>query len=171
MMWPSPYPMTTTLAIGGADGAHGVLPVVPKSTRPAPSFLPPEASPHMPGFEPLDTGTPSGYGEISEVTRNPQTGAVTAVATNSGSERHPWGIERYEERIEHSTSDAHPENTSMTGTHRMEVDLPDRKLKWEAKLVFRSDLEAYHYEYERRVYENGKLLREKHWTQRFPRDP
>jgi len=51
------------------------------------------------------------------------------------------------------------------------VDLPDRKLKWEAKLVFRSDLEAYYYEYERRVYENGKLLREKRWTQRFPRDP
>jgi hypothetical protein len=24
---------------------------------------------------------------------------------------------------------------------------------------------------ERRVYENGRLLREKRWTQRFPRDP
>jgi hypothetical protein len=171
MMWPSPHAMTATLAIGGPDGARVVLPVVPKSTRPAPNFLPPQASPPMPGFEALDTGTPSGYGEISEVRRNPQTGEVTAVATNGSSERFPWGTQRNEERIEHKTSDAHPESTSMTGTHRMEVDLPGRKLRWEAKLVFWSDLEAYHYEYERRVYENGKLLREKRWTQRFPRDP
>jgi len=171
MLWPSPHPMTTTLAIGGPDGARVILPVVPKSARPAPAFLPPVPSPALPGFEPLDDGTPSGYGEISEVRRNPQTGAVTAVATNTGSARQPWGIERYEERIEHSTSDARPENTSMTGTHRMEVDLPDRKLRWEADLVFRSDLAGYDYEYVRRVYENDKLLREKRWTQRFPRDP
>ena len=31
----------------------------------------------------------------------------------------------------------------MTGTHRMEVDLPGRKLRWEAELVFRSDLTGY----------------------------
>jgi hypothetical protein len=171
MLWPSPHPMTTTLAIGGPDGACVILPVVPKSARPAPAFLPPVSSPALPGFEPLDDGTPSGYGEISEVRRNPQTGAVTAVATNTGSARQPWGIERYQERIEHSTSDAHPENTSMTGTHRMEVDLSDRKLRWEADLVFRSDLTGYDYEYVRRVYENDRLLREKRWTQRFPRDP
>ena len=125
MLWPSPHPMTTTLAIGGADGARVILPVVPKAARPAPAFLPPESSPALAGFEPIDNGTPSGYGEISEVRRNPQTGTVVAVATNAGAERHPWGIDRYAERIEHSTSEAHPENTSMTGTHRMEVDLPE----------------------------------------------
>jgi len=171
MLWPSPHPMTTTLAIGGPDGARVILPVVPKAVRPAPAFLPPEPSPALAGFEPLDNGTPSGYGEISEVRRNPQAGTVVAVATNAGVERRPWGIDRYTERIEHGTSEASPENTSMTGTHRMEVDLPERKLRWEADLVFRSDLTGYDYEYVRRVYENGKLLREKRWTQRFPRDP
>ena len=34
----------------------------------------------------------------------------------------PWGVERYEERIEHSTSDAHPENTAMIGD-RMDTDI------------------------------------------------
>jgi tRNA G46 methylase TrmB len=53
----------------------------------------------------------------------------------------------------------------------MEVDLPNRKLRWEAELEFRSDMEAYHYDYVRRVFENGKLLREKRWNERFPRDP
>ena len=38
MLWPSPHPMTTTLAIGGADGARVVLPVVPKSDTPWPEL-------------------------------------------------------------------------------------------------------------------------------------
>ena len=171
MMWPSPHPMTTALAIGGPTGARVVLPVIPPAERPAPQFLPPAESPTLAGFERLDTGTSSGYGEISEVRRNPQTGDVTAVATNQNRARHPWGTEHFTERIEHATSDAHPERTSMTGTHSMDVDLPGRQLRWESKSVFRSDADGYLYEYERRVYENGKLLREKRWTQRFPRDP
>jgi predicted acyl esterase len=171
MMWPSPHPMTTTLAIGGENGARVLLPVVAPAKRPAPDFLAPEKSPTLAGFEHIDDGNPSGYGEISEVRRNPQTGEVVAVATNSGAQKFPWGEERYLERIEHSTSEAHPENTRMHGTHRLEVDLKNRKLRWEAELDFRSDSEAYHYDYVRRVFENGKLLREKRWTERFPRDP
>jgi len=31
--------------------------------------------------------------------------------------------------------------------------------------------EAYGCRRPGRVFENGKLLREKHWTERFPRDP
>ena len=171
MMWPSPHPMTTTLSIGGVDGSRILLPVVAPAKRPAPDFLPAEPGPELAGFARIDDGNPSGYGEISEMRRNPQTGEAVAVATNKGAQRYPWGEERYEERIEHSTSDAHPENTAMIGTHHMEVDLPGRKLRWEAELEFRSDLEAYHYDYVRRVFENGKLLREKRWTERFPRDP
>jgi hypothetical protein len=171
MFWPTPHPMTTTLVIGGRDGARLLLPVVPPGKGDAPAFQPPEAGPELPGFAALDSGTASGYGEVSEVRRNPQTGAVTVVATNTGGQRYPWGTERYVERIEHTTSEAHPETTAMRGTHRMEVDLPGRSLVWEAELVFRSDLEAYHYDYVRRLSENGTLVREKAWTERFPRDP
>jgi predicted acyl esterase len=72
MMWPSPHPMTTTLAIGGENGARVLLPVVAPAKRPAPDFLAPEKSPKLAGFEHIDDGNPSGYGEISEVRRNPQ---------------------------------------------------------------------------------------------------
>lgn len=112
MLWPSPHLMTSTLAIGGDQGARVILPVIPLSSQPAPVFRPPQASPALAGFEDIETGT-----------------------------------------------------------HRMEVDLPGRKLRWEAMLVFRSNLTGYDYEYERRVFENDKLLREKRWMQRFPRDP
>jgi predicted acyl esterase len=168
MLWPTPDPMTTTLRLGA--GTHLSLPVVPYEKRPAPAFLPPAANPAMPGFETLDAGTSSGYGEISSVERNPQTGAATATATNSGGSRFPWGTERYHETIRHDVTDSAPDKASVLGTHRMEVDLPGRKLLWEAELSFKSDHDNFYYSYLRRLSENGKLLREKTWTRTIPRD-
>jgi uncharacterized protein len=170
MLWPSPYAMTTSLKLGGKDGSHVILPVVPAGRGAAPEFLPPARDPALPGFDTLDTGTSSGYGEISSVDRNPQTGEVKVLATNSGGSRMPWGTETYRETIEHRTSDDHPERTSVIGTHRMEVALQGRVLVWEAELSFRSDLENFYYEYTRRLSENGKQLREKTWTDTMPRD-
>ena len=102
--------------------------------------------------------------------RNPQTGEVRVFATNTGGTRYPWGVERYKETIEHRTSDAKPEATSVLGTHRMDVELPGRKLTWEAELSFRSDSDNFYYDYLRRLSENGTVIREKTWTDTIPRD-
>ena len=48
--------------------------------------------------------------------------------------------------------------------------LPGRTLLWEAKLSFTSDRDNFHYSYQRRLLENGKLLREKSWKDTIPRD-
>ena len=171
MFWPSPHPMTTTLAIGGSDGARIDLPVMPRSARPAPSFEQPAPDPVLAGFEALDLGTPSGYGEVSDVRQNPRTGEITAIATNNNGMRYPWGTERYSERIEHSTSNAHPEASGVKFSNRFDVELPGRTLVWEGETSFQGDLGGWDYAYTRRVFENGTLLREKTWTRRFPRDP
>lgn len=171
MMWPTPYSMVTSLKLGGADGSHVLVPIVPPGKdRPAPQFLPPAEDPRLPGFETLQAGTSSGYGEISSVDRNPQTGEVKIVATNKGGRRFPWGSYQYRETIEHRTSDDHPENTSVLGSHRMEFELDDRVLLWEADLLFSSDLENFYYQYTRRLKENGEKVREKIWTDTIPRD-
>ncbi len=167
MFWPTPEPMTTTLRL---DGSRLVLPVVPFEPRPAPDFLPPAADPVLAGYETLEAGTTSGYGEISSVDRNPQTGAAVATATNGGGSRYPWGTERTQETIRHSVTDGAPAATGMLGSHRMEVELPGRRLVWEAELSFTSDRDNFHYSYRRRVSENGTLLREKTWTRTIPRD-
>ncbi len=169
MLWPTPFPMTTALQLG-PGASRLALPVVPHAERPVPAFLPPAASPALAGFETLDAGTSSGYGEISSVNRNPQTGEVTATATNTGGQRYPWGIERYHETIRHSVRDDQPAAAKLLGSHRMEVELPGRTLAWEAELSFRSDTDNFHYSYRRRLLENGKLLREKTWTDTIPRD-
>ena len=145
MLWPTPHDMTTSLQLGRRNGSRVMLPVVPPADRPRPDFLPPAESPELPGYETLDVGTASGYGEINSVDRNPQTGEVTVTATNTGGTRYPWGTETYRETIEHRTSDEHPEKTSVKGTHRTEVALENRVLLWEAELSFSSDAENFYY--------------------------
>jgi putative CocE/NonD family hydrolase len=170
MLWPTPYPMTTTLELGGKEGSRVILPVVPYEKRPKPAFLPPAENPVLPGFVSLDEGNISGYGEISSIDRNPQTGAAKAVATNTGAFKFPWGTARYRALFTHQTNEYKPEATSLVGQHRMTVELEDRTLTWEAELSFRSDLENFYYTYTRRLLKDGELVREKNWKDTIPRD-
>ena len=168
MLWPTPEPMTTELKLGAS---RLTLPVVPFEQRPVPDFLPPsDDDPEFAGVESIEGGTVSGYGEISSVDRNPQTGAVVAKATNGYGTRYPWGEERSHETIRYEVNDGNPAEAKMNGTHRLEVDLPGRKLVWEAGLDFRSDRENFYYSYYRRLTENGKPVREKTWNEVIPRD-
>jgi hypothetical protein len=170
MFWPTPYPMTTRLRLGGDDPTRLLLPVVPAGPRPRPRFEPPEEDPELPGFATLEEGTVSGYGEISSIDRNPQARTTKVTATNRAGSRTPWGTERFEERIVHETSDDHPEATSVRGEHRTTVELAGRTLVWEGRTWFRSDLENFTLTYTRRLFENGALVREKTWEETIPRD-
>ncbi len=124
----------------------------------------------MAGYESVDTGTTSGYGEIGLIEKNTQTKTTRVVATNTGATQYPWGKETYNEKITHEARDDHPELTSVKGEHRMTAELKDRTLTWEATLLFRSDLENFYYAYTRRLLKDGKLAREKSWNHTVPRD-
>jgi predicted acyl esterase len=170
MIWPTPYPMTTTLFLG-REGSRLILPVVPLAERPRPGYHPIEArEDRLPGFEPIDAGTPSGYGEISSVDRNPRTGKARVVATSSSASRFPWGEERNTESIIHEAEDRRPEAASVRGEYSTEVKLADRTLRFESVVVFRSDPENFFYSCVRRLLWNGALVREKAWEQTTPRD-
>ena len=171
MLWPTPEPLTSQLQIGGPGASALTLPVVPPQEHPAaPAFADPRPDPQLAGYESIDLGNASGYGEISAVTRNPATGEATVVATNTGATRYPWGREDYRETIEHRTFESKPWETSMRGSHEIRVTLPERVLTWQAELDFSSDRESFHYRYTRRLLENGELLREKKWNETIPRD-
>jgi putative CocE/NonD family hydrolase len=167
MLWPTPDLMTTQLQLGTSRLA---LPVVPFEPRPVPDFLPPAKDPVFAGVESIDGGTTSGYGEISSVDRNPQNGTVVAKATNGSGTRYPWGTEKSFETIRYEINDKAPADARVTGTHRLEVELPGRTLVWDAELTFRSDRDNFFYSYRRRLTENGKPVREKTWNQTIPRD-
>jgi putative CocE/NonD family hydrolase len=168
MLWPTPEPMTTELKLGASRLS---LPVVPFEPRPAPDFLPASKDdPEFAGVETLEEGTTSGYGEISSVDRNPQSGTVVARLTNGSATRHPWGTEKSLETIRYEINDHAPADAGVTGTHRLEVELPGRSLVWDAELTFRSDRDNFFYTYRRRLTENGRPVREKTWNETIPRD-
>lgn len=171
MLWPTPYPMTTALHMGAA-GTRLLLPVVPPGPRrPAPDFRPiPASDEKLPGFEVLDTETPSGYGEIQSVDRNPRTGHAKIVATSSSAQRYPWGEERRNESITHEAEDGRPDQASVRGEYRTEVKLKDRTLVWACVVLMKSDRQNFYYETTRKLSRDGAPVREKTWKETFPRD-
>ena len=170
MLWPTPYQMTTTLAIGGVEGARIELPVVPPADRPVPKFKLPEEGPSLPDYASVDSGNVSGYAEIKSIQRDEQSGAAFCIATNATSFRYPWGLEHFEERLEHRTSDLNPAETSVIGIYAVAIDLKDRTIRMEQNVVFKSDLKNFHMNFIRRFKVDGETLHEKQWNEIFPRD-
>ena len=170
MLWPTPYQMTTTLAIGGVEGARVELPVVPPADRPVPKFKLPEEGPSLPDYASVDSGNVSGYAEIKSIQRDEQSGAAFGIATNATSFRYPWGLEHFEERLEHRTSDLNPAETSVIGIYAVAIDLNDRTIRMEQNVVFKSDLKNFHMNFIRRFKVDGETLHEKQWNETFPRD-
>jgi putative CocE/NonD family hydrolase len=170
MLWPTPYPMETTLAIGGEKGASVVLPVVPSGKSSMPDFRAPAKNPQLAGFETLDAGNITGYAAITEIRRDPDTGEAVGVAHNSGATRYPWGVERFEEEIEHRTSDDEPARTSVIGRYKLTEELADRELEFEQRVEFSSDLQNFYLTITRSVSVDGSVYREKSWRETLPRD-
>ncbi len=170
MLWPTAMPMTSTLAIGGETGTQVLLPVVPPGKERVPDFKSPVPSPTLAGFETLDAGNITGYAAITSIEHDPATGEAFGVATNTGATRYPWGIERFEEEIEHRTSDANPARTSVTGRYKLIEELKDRTLEFEQTVEFTSDEENFYLNFHRWVLVNGELFKEKTWEETIPRD-
>jgi hypothetical protein len=170
MLWPTPTPFTSTLQVGGDNGARVELPVIPPGKERVPQFKDPVPGPALANFETLDSGNSTGYAAITEIRTDPQTGEAYGLATNSGATRYPWGVERFEEEIEHRTSDENPADTSVTGRYALTQELADRTLSFEQDVSFTSDEKNFRLIFDRRVLVDGELFREKRWDEEIARD-
>jgi hypothetical protein len=170
MLWPTHTPFTSTLAIGGENGARVELPVIPPGDERAPDFKDPVPGPTLEGFKTLDAGNSTGYAAITEIKTDPETGEAYGFATNKGVRQFPWGIRRFEEEIEHRTSDENPANTSVTGTYALTLELEDRTLRFEQDVSFTSDERNFRLKFDRRVYVDGQLFGENVWDEEIERD-
>jgi putative CocE/NonD family hydrolase len=172
MIWPSPYPMTTSLHLGGENPTRVVLPVVPHEDRPRPNFLPPAEDPKLPGYRSIESelASPSGYAEVSSLERDPRKRTTKVVLTNGGGGDYPWGSGSYSEVITYEGWDDHPDTPSMSSEYETTFRLEDRLLTWQGLLSFKSDRENFYYSYTRRLLQDGELLREKTWEEVIERD-
>jgi predicted acyl esterase len=172
MVWPTPFAMTTTLSVEGANASHIVLPVIPRSDRARPDFLPPAEDPELPGYGYVKVGDESisGYAETRSIERSPLTSKTRIVASGAYGSFYPWATIKYWEEMVHEAQDNNPGRASVTGKSRYTVELEDRTVTVEGDLSFTSDRENFYYAYTKRVLENGKLIREKTWKETIPRD-
>ena len=170
MLWPTREVFTSTLQIGGALGAHIELPVVPPGAERTPEFRAPADSPALPGFETIDSGNITGYAAMTEIHTDPETGEAYGVATNSGATQYPWGIERFEEAIEHRTHDENPAKTSVTGRYALTQELEDRTLSFEQEVSFTSDADNFYLRFDRKLLVDGELHSENTWDEVIERD-
>ncbi len=170
MLWPTPMQMKSTLAIGGNNGARIDLPVILPGEEYTPNFKEPSSNPSLSGYEVIDSGNISGYAAINSIQHDPDTGEAFGVATNTGATQYPWGIERFEEKIEHRTSDENPAYTSVVGRYKITEELKDRTLDFEQNVEFKSDEDNFYLTFHRWVSVNGELYKEKAWQEVIPRD-
>jgi putative CocE/NonD family hydrolase len=170
MLWPTPMQMASTLTIGGKNGARIDLPVVPPGEEYTPSLKESSTSPILSGYEVIDSGGAGGYAAIYSIQHDPETGGAFGVATSAGANQSPWGIERFEEEIEHRTSDENPAYTSVVGRYKITEELKDRTLDFEQNVEFKSDEENFYLTFHRWVSINGELYKEKVWKEVIPRD-
>jgi hypothetical protein len=170
MLWPTAMPMASTLAIGGESGARVLMPVVPPGEERAPNFRDPSPSPVLSGFKTLDSGNSTGYAAITSIEHDPETGEAFGIATNTGATQYPWGVKRFEEEIEHRTSDVNPAHTSVVGRYKLSQELQDRTIEFEQTVEFRSDEDNFYLKFHRWVVVNGEMYAEKTWDEVLPRD-
>ena len=171
MLWPTREPFRSRLTVGGDQGARLSLPVIPAGPERRPEFASPAGDPELPGFTTLDAGNVTGYAALNAIDRDPLTGRARGVARNSGGTRYPWGTERFEETLEHQTSDRNPAQSQVLGSYALSQNLNDgRTLRFEQTVRLRSDWDNFHLRFERRAYLNGTLFREKLWEESIPRD-
>ncbi|MHC4484786.1 MAG: CocE/NonD family hydrolase [Planctomycetota bacterium] len=153
MFWPTPYPMTTSLYLGGARDTRLILPAVPHEERPRPQFLLPEN---------VDPAANSGGGSFPGQWWTIQRDIVrrsTTIEWRGGNER-----------LVYSVQDDRPDLASVHGEVESWVHLDNRVLNWRGRLDVTSDLNNFYYRWERKLLLNGQPLREKVWQETIPRD-
>ena len=170
MLWPTPTPFKSTLMIGGDGGARIQLPVIPPGQRRVPEFKEPVTGPRLQGFETLDAGNSTGYASITEVQVDPKTGETFGFATNSGATRFPWGVQRFDEQIEHRTHDEQPATTSVTGRYALTQELEDRTLRFEQDVSFSSDIKNFYLRFDRKLLLDGEVQNQRVWDEVIERD-
>jgi putative CocE/NonD family hydrolase len=167
MIWPTPYPMTTSLQVGGAQPSQLTLPIVPLEPPARPHFFAPEMEPPLAGVKSEgDTWPPQDW----TVTHDLIAGTTRVAWIGDDSSEYPWGRMKDHEQMTYVVADAHPETSSVHGEGSTTVELPGRVLVWGVLLDVYSDEKNFYYHFERRLTENGAQIREKKWDDTIPRD-
>jgi uncharacterized protein len=167
MIWPTPYPMTTSLQLGGKSGSRLILPLVSI----APPAVPPAFSPPQHSEERKDIHS-VGYTWPGEwkTERDEATQKTTVTWSGEMTTEYPWGKEIDHEQLTYAVGDLSPDKSSVLGEIERRFELKDRVLSWRGHLSVTSDATTFFYKYTRELLKDGNLVKTKTWEEAIPRD-
>jgi predicted acyl esterase len=162
MLWPTPFAMTTAIAIGDS---WLVLPLVPPESRfPAPRLPAPTSRSAR-----ADVTWLADTAVGPEVHVDPARGE-TAVTWHTES---AWRIAavRYDTREDerYSVRDAAPDGADFEGTASHTITLPDRVIRVETRIRVQGGRDALEVTATRTVWQDGALVRTRTWHEAIPR--
>lgn len=164
MAWPTPHKGSTTLYTGPDTWLE--LPVVAKNGLTArcdlPTPEPDEEGPAVREREFKDFKTTTGYDQATGVSTY-HTGDEETVKLGDVS------IRRLENNV-FKVQDNEPAKASYQAVADYSVDLPGRSIHLDNRCEMRSDETHFNLTVTRRLTEDGKVVREKRWDKRIPRN-
>ena len=169
MNWPTPYPMITSLMLGGSEPSRVILPRVPVHGPAAPAFAPPQPVDAPEGIKMVGGVEGAWPGEWT-VLRDEQRQRSTGIWRGEAAETFPWGRFDHTERLQYDIDDAHPDLARIQGDSETIEALKDRTLTWRGHLDVSSDAHTFFYKYTRTLLRDGVIIRTKSWEEPIPRD-
>ncbi|HKT90353.1 MAG TPA: CocE/NonD family hydrolase [Candidatus Sulfotelmatobacter sp.] len=166
MILPTPYAMTTSLELGGAEGSRIVLPIVPVHGMPAPEFSAPQPMEERNDIKTVGFPWPGEW----TVERDEARQKTTVHWKGRDASEFPWGKEDDSESLTYEGDDAHPETSSVRGEAESTFTMKDRTLVWRGHLLVTTDQENFYYRYTRELLKDGQMLKSKTWKETIPRD-
>jgi uncharacterized protein len=166
MLWPTPYPMTTSLMMGGSEASRVVLPRIPVHGTAVPALAAPEPIEEPPGIKEGHAPWPGEW----TVLRDEANQRSTVVWQGKTSASFPWGPFDHSERITYDVDDKHPEAAKVQGDSDYNQTVDGHVLTWRGHHELSSDAHTFFYKYTRTLLRDGSVVRSKTWTDSVPRD-
>jgi predicted acyl esterase len=166
MVLPTPYPMTTSLQLGGDGGSRLVLPVVPVHGEPAPEFSPPQPEEQRSDIKSEGFPWPGEW----TLERDEAHQKTTVHWKGKDGYKYPWGTQDDFESLTYDGDDSHPETCSVHGEAESIFTLKGRTLVWRGHLSVSTDQKNFYYKYTRELLRDGQMIKTKTWQETIPRD-
>lgn len=170
MIWPNPSKLDLKLQLGGNNPSALTLPVIDAIASDEITFSQTVKDPKLEGYQTMQSGTVSGFAEVSEATYDPETGIAQVIANNSNTTSYPWAIWSTKEHIVHQANDLSPEFASVKSDYQIHIKTKQKDLTWYGILDFNSDAQNFYYTYTRKLMAQDSLIRSKTWKETIARD-
>ena len=169
MNWPTPYPMTTSVMLGGDAASRVILPRVPVHGAAPPALAAPEPIDAPAGITGIGGGGAAWPGEWT-VLRDEARQRSTVIWQGKTAVSYPWGRFDHSEKLTYDLDDAHPELARVQGDSEYIQVLKDHVLTWRGRLDVSSDAQTFFYKYTRTLLKDGAVIRTRTWEEPIPRD-